>query len=174
MIGKKIFFRALEPADIDILYEWENDTSVWHISNTITPFSRFALEQYILNSNTDIYTAKQLRLMINKKNNNDTIGAIDLFDFNPHHQRAGVGLLIKKSERNKGYADEALDLLADYAFNTLQLHQLYCNISSDNEVSLHLFQKKNFKICGRKKEWLKINNTWIDEFQLQLLNTGIS
>jgi diamine N-acetyltransferase len=61
-------------------------------------------------------------------------------------------------------------MLIDYAFNTLHLHQLYCNITEDNSGSLKLFQKNNFEIVGLKKEWIRVKNNWINEYMLQLLN----
>ncbi len=166
-----IELRALEPADIDILYTWENDQQLWHLSNTVVPFSKFILEQYIMNADQDIYTAKQLRLIIDKTEGSTktTIGAIDLFDFDPVNQRAGVGILIDKSEQNKGYATQALELLIEYSFNVLQLHQLYCNITTDNLASLELFKKQSFEIIGIKKEWIFIKDKWVDEYLLQLI-----
>lgn len=171
--GKNLILRALEPTDIDVLFEWENDEKLWHLSNTITPFSRFILEQYILNAHQDIYTTKQLRLMIDKKESdqNNPIGSIDLFDFDPTNKRAGIGVLICENERNNGYASEALELLINYCFNTLQLHQVYCNISADNLASLKLFEKKGFSMVDQKKEWLFIDGKWFDEYFLQLINT---
>jgi diamine N-acetyltransferase len=170
MIGKNLSFRAPEPNDIDQLYKWENDTSIWQLSNTVTPFSRHTLEEYILNSHQDIYTVKQLRLMIILNESSETIGCIDLFDFDPVNLNAGIGILICNDHRNKGYASEALSMLVDYAFHTLHLHQLYCNITADNEASLNLFQKQNFNIIGLKKEWIRSKDGWIDEYMLQLLN----
>lgn len=164
--------RALEPSDVDLLYQWENDTTVWHLSNTLTPFSRFALEQYIMNAGEDIFASKQLRLMIDTSAEDEimTIGCIDLFDFDPVNMRAGVGIMITKEERGKGYASEALSLIIDYAFDRLKLHQLYSNILSDNKASLELFKKKHFTIIGVKKEWIRVNNSWTDEYLLQLIN----
>ena len=170
MKSKNIFFRAPEPSDVDQLYKWENDTSIWHLSNTVAPFSRHTLEEYILNAQQDIYTAKQLRLMIVLNKTVEPIGCIDLFDFDPVNMYAGVGILISDDHRNKGFASEALSMLIDYAFNTLHLHQLYCNITSENEISLNLFQKQNFKIIGLKKEWIRYKGKWIDEYMLQLIN----
>jgi len=171
--GKNLILRALEPSDVDLLYEWENNEKLWHLSNTITPFSRFTLEQYILNSHQDIYTTKQLRLMIDKKdpNQNNPIGSIDLFDFDPSNKRAGIGILITDDERNKGYASEALELLISHCFGTLQLHQIYCNISADNQVSLQLFKKHNFISVGLKKEWIFVQGRWEDEYIFQLIST---
>jgi len=168
---KNIELRALEPSDVDLLYQWENDQEVWHLSNTIIPFSRFVLDQYIINSTNNIYTNKQLRLMIDKieKRKRTTIGSIDLFDFDPANKRAGIGILIVKTERRKGYASTSLKLLINYCFQTLNLHQLYCNITDINTGSLDLFKKHNFEIIGLKKDWLQIKGKWVDEYILQLI-----
>lgn len=167
MDGKNIKLRALEPIDIEVLYQWENDTEVWKVSNTQTPFSRHTLEQYI-NAPQDIYATKQLRLMIESKcDTPQAVGCIDLFDFDPNHKRAGIGILIDKKHRNNGYAAEAIDLMVEYAFIILDVHQLYCNICPDNEKSLKLFQDKGFEIAGNKKDWIRNGDTFIDEYLLQ-------
>src|SRR6187551_2114251 len=117
--GQHIFLRAIEPSDIDALYEWENDAENWKVSSTQAPYSRFVLEQYIASAHQDIYSVKQLRLIICDANNKP-VGCIDLFDFEPNHLRAGIGVLIAdKTERRKGYASEALELLIEYCFLTL-------------------------------------------------------
>ena len=165
--SENITLRALEPEDIDYLYQWENDAENWKVSNTQAPFSRFVLEQYIATAHQDIYSVKQLRLIICDKQNKP-VGCIDLFDFEPSHLRAGIGVLIAdKTERRKGYASEALELLIDYSHQTLNLHQLYCNITIDNEASVLLFQKHGFQITGIKKQWIREGGKFIDELLLQ-------
>lgn len=170
MKGKNISLRVPEPTDIDFIYTWENDTTVWHVSNTTTPYSRYDIEQYVLNSHHDIYAAKQLRLMIILHDKPlEPIGAIDLFDFDPAHHRAGVGILLTSQERGKGYASEALALLCSYCFNTLNLHQLYCHISSENEVSIKLFTMAGFEITGTCKDWTLSGKNWHDACFMQLI-----
>jgi len=171
----EILLRALEPGDVDVLYKWENDPEIWHVSNTYTPYSRYILEKYIENSHLDIYQVKQLRLMIDMKNGIApalrSVGTIDLFDFDPYHNRAGVGILIgDKSDRKKGYASLALEKFLHYGFHTPQLHQLYCNVMAGNRDSLHLFKKCGFVVTGRKKDWVKTPGKFLDEYFLQLIN----
>ena len=171
----EIILRALEPGDVDVLYRWENDPEIWHVSNTYTPYSRYILEKYIENSHMDIYQVKQLRLMIDMQNGSTSvprsIGTIDLFDFDPYHNRAGVGILIgDKSDRKKGYASLALAKFLDYSFHTLRLHQLYCNITAGNKDSLHLFKKSGFTVTGKKKDWVRTPGNFLDEYLLQLIN----
>lgn len=164
--------RAPEPEDLDLLFNIENDKSLWHLSNTLTPYSRFDLEQFIMLSDKDIYVAKQARFIIEKTENNSltAVGAIDIFDFDPVNFRAGVGIMLLDKYRSHGYAGIALDILIDYVFTHLGLHQLYCNIEETNEISLNLFLKKGFVKCGKKLDWNKRGNHWINEFILQLIN----
>lgn len=162
-----ISLRPLEPDDIDLLYRWENDMEVWMVSNTKTPYSRYILAQYIKESVKDIYETRQLRLVIQNEKQ-EAVGAIDLFDFEPYHLRAGVGILIhKKDDRNKGYASNSLEALSKYAVEVLGLRQLYANISADNLNSISLFEKAGFKKVGVKKDWLKVRDGWKDEILFQ-------
>jgi len=165
--------RAPEPTDLDLMYIWENDPSIWLAGTTLVPFSRYVLKRYLDSVLLDIFESKQIKLIIDikKENINLPVGAIDIFDFDPHNRRAGIGILIATStERRKGYASEALKLTINYVFKILSLHQLYCDIEADNEASLQLFQKLNFTIIGLKKEWILRGHEWKDEYQLQLIN----
>jgi len=169
--GKKIKLRALEPTDVDLLYKWENNTSIWTVSNTMVPFSKESIEQFI-SYERDIYSDKQLRLVICLKENEKAIGCIDLFDFDMRHRRTGIGILIaEESARQKGYAKDALTVLIKYAFDTLFVHQLYCNIPDDNQPSIELFKKHGFVEIGVKKDWIKTKDGWLDEHLFQLLKS---
>ena len=169
---EKISLRALEPEDLELLYEWENNSKYWMISNTVTPFSKYTLKRYMENSHKSIYETGQLRFMIDHVNDDVTIGTIDIFDFDPFHKRAGVGILIAKEEyRRKGYASMALKCLIDYCFKTLQVHQLYCNILANNSESMDLFKKMGFVQAGIKKDWVNTADGYLDEYMFQLLNS---
>jgi diamine N-acetyltransferase len=168
---KDIKLRALEPEDLELLYNWENNLSYWVISNTVSPFSKYTLKRYVENSHKSIYETGQLRLMIDHLQDNVSIGTIDIFDFDPFHKRAGLGILIANEEyRRRGYATMALTCLIDYCFKTLQLHQLYCNILANNCESIELFKKLGFVETAVKKEWIKISDGYLDEHTFQLLN----
>jgi len=168
LIGENISLRALEPGDIDFLYSTENDEANWEISSTQIPFSKYILEKYIKNAHQDIYEAKQYRFVICAIDNTP-IGMIDLFDFNPQHNRVGIGILITPSFQGKGYASEALELVIEYAFTFLNVHQIFANITSENKKSISLFEKFNFKQVGVKKDWIFSNSTYKDEILYQLL-----
>jgi len=169
--GINIYLRALEPEDLEFVYAIENDEVIWEVSNTQTPYSKFLIRQYLENAHQDIYEAKQLRLAICKNDSDTAIGLIDLFDFDPRNKRAGIGIVIQnQKERSKGFGKEALELLIDFSFTQLQLHQLFANIGVDNDSSLNLFATFGFQKIGIKKDWLYTNNSFKDEAIFQLLN----
>ena len=168
--GSNIFLRALEPEDLEFVYTIENDENIWQVSNTITPYSKFLIRQYLENAHQDIYEAKQLRLAICKNETSEAIGLIDLFDFDVKNKRAGIGIIIQNEiDRNSGFGKEALGLMIEYSFQQLQLHQLYANIGTENNPSLSLFTTFGFKKIGVKKDWNFTNNGFHDEAVFQLI-----
>lgn len=170
--GKNVYLRALEPEDLAFVHQLENDENVWEISHTQTPYSRFLIREYLQNAQQDIYTAKQLRLAICQQHSAQVIGLIDLFDFDPQHQRAGIGILIQDAQhRHSGYGSESLQLLIGYAFNHLQLHQLYANIDPENDASVKLFTKFGFVPAGLKKQWNRVGGRFKDEALFQLIRS---
>jgi len=150
-----IQLRAVEPTDLEQLYKWENNPSLWIVGNTRQPYSKFALKQYILQSSKDIYESRQLRLMIMDKNSGETVGTVDLFDFDIHNSRIALGLFIESAHQGKGYASTSLHLIEDYIFNFLKINQLYCHISELNTVSRSMFEKKGYETNGILKNWIK-------------------
>ncbi len=179
LIGELIQLRALEPTDLNKLYKWENDSTIWSVSGTLMPFSKYILEEFVTQAHQDIYTNKQLRLMIdlryfdeddNLSDEIHSIGCVDLFDFDPKNKRAGVGILIAdKADRGRGYATEALHLIVDYGFEILDLHQIYSNVRIDNENSLALFKKSGFEVTGLKQDWIYDFGKFYDEYNMQLI-----
>ena len=166
----KITLRALEPEDLDFLFTSENNEYLWKYSNTKTPFSKFILKNYIENSHLDIFEAKQLRLIIEENISKKQVGMIDLFDFDPHHKRAGIGIFINEFFQKKGYASRSLSILIKYCFSHLDLHQLFANIGEENKKSINLFSKHNFKKIGTKKDWNFSNGKFTNETLWQLIH----
>lgn len=169
--GEQIYLRALEQKDLDFLYALENDTDVWEVSGTVTPYSKDVLQLYLDSAHRDIYDVKQLRLVICSQEHL-ALGLIDVFDFEPNHKRAGIGIIIlDKNQRNKGVGAEAITLLCNYLFEVLGLRQVYANILEENAPSLHLFKKLGFQEIGMKKDWVRFKDTYKNEILLQKINS---
>lgn len=170
--SEAIQLRAIEPEDLDALMRWENDPDYWHLSGTLAPYSRQLLRQYLANARQDIFEARQLRLIMEHRQDEKAIGTLDIYDFEPYHERAGVGILIGESQyRGGGLAHQALDLLINYAFSQLPLKQLYCTIQTENKVSKKLFESHGFELRGQLKRWIRRGENFEDVNFYQLLKS---
>ena len=93
--GRIVRLRAVEPEDAELLYAWENDTSVWSVSGTTEPFSRAQMERFIAAQlqGGDLFRTGQLRLIVETRAEARPVGIADLFEFDPLNRRAGLGIL---------------------------------------------------------------------------------
>lgn len=198
--GRIVSLRAVEPRDVERLYEWENDVEIWAVSGTTEPFSRAQIEQFVERqlAGADLLRTGQLRLMIDVRqadglsradgaaeNENGsmsgnvsggvsggggfrTVGAVDLFEYDPLNGRAGLGILIYGEEnRRRGYASDTLEILCRYAREQLRLHQLWCTVGAGNAASLALFRQAGFVETGVRRDWLWSPEGFRDEILLQ-------
>ncbi|MCR4854355.1 MAG: GNAT family N-acetyltransferase [Prevotella sp.] len=161
-----IRLRAMEPEDLDLLYLIENDREVWNVGVTNVPYSRYVLRSYIAESSGDIYTDRQVRLMVENEEG-ETVGIVDLLHFDPSNERAEVGIVICNHQRQKGYASATLKEVLNYAHTNLHLHQLYAYVATDNERSLRLFGKYGFESFGVLRDWLFDGSTYHDAVIMQ-------
>lgn len=167
--NEKITLRALEPTDLDVLYRWENDTSLWEIGSSITPYSRKQLWDYIENYDGDIYNARQLRLMIISNASGNAAGTIDLYDFDATNRRAALGILIDPEYSRQGYGSAAVELMLEYSKTTLGIHQIYVYVPVDNKPSIRLFRNCGFKSSGCLRSWLRRSGSYADVAVMQHL-----
>ena len=166
--NEMIKLRAPEPEDLEVFYQWENDARLWYLGNTIAPYSRYALKK-LIESSQDIYESRQIRMMIETKAETLPVGMIDLYDFDPYHKRAAVGVMIASDYQRKGLAGNALSLLCEYAFSFLKLHQLYAFIPVKNEPSKRLFLRSGFKENGILNDWLQTVGGYEDVLIVSLI-----
>ncbi len=165
-----IQLRALEPEDLEYLFRWENDTTLWQHGCTLAPYSRYELKEYIAQDSHDLFTHKQLRFMIETKADHTVVGTIDLYDYDPIHQRVGVGIMIDSDFRQKGFAKQSIALLSEYVLSFLGLHQMYAYIAESNKISLSIFKQSGFECVARLPEWIRQNNVYETVYVFQMRN----
>ena len=165
-IKKSVNLRAIEPEDLDALYQIENDADTWGVGVTSVPYSRYVLRDYVAHVSNDIYADRQVRFVIE----NETgafVGLLDLVNFDPQHCRAEVSIVVQKAFRRQGYARLALQQLSRYALRVLHLHQLYGVADADNAACIELFQSEGYQTTARLRDWLYNGKTYHDAVLLQ-------
>lgn len=161
-----VVLRAMEPEDLDLLYQIENDTKLWNIGLTNVPYSRYVLHDYIAMSSGDIYTDKQVRLIIENEEH-QTIGLVDIMNFNPQNRRAEMGIVLQEAFRQKGYGKDAIQKVMRYAKEVLHLHQLYVVANSSQKLTIGLFLRMGFKETCQLTDWLYDGELYHDATLLQ-------
>ncbi len=167
--NEAVVLRAIEPTDLDDIFRWENDSSIWEVGSNIAPFSKFQIAEYIRTYTADIYTMRQLRLMIEENESGQTVGMIDLFDFDFFHSRAYLGTLVDHQFKGMGFGKAASGLILDYASHFLGLHQIIANIPQSNIPCLKLYEQLGFERTGILKDWTRHGNTFEDVIVMQKL-----
>jgi diamine N-acetyltransferase len=172
----EITLKAIEPADIDVLLKWENDPEIWTVTEVVEPLSKYKLDAYLKQTLAfDVFGLRQLRLMIHKvidaeSGFSEPVGTIDLFEFNPVHKHAGVGIMLLKEHRGQGVGKMALDQLHSYASEKLQLHSVYANVSETNTHSIKFFESYGFTKIAEYKEHLFENGRFVSQYTYQYLS----
>ncbi len=162
----QIRLRALEPEDLDVLYAIENDTTIWNVGNTNVPYSRYTLHDYIAHSKDDIYTDRQVRLMVENMNG-EIVGIADVVNFDPQHRRAELGIVIMSTYRHQGYATAVMEEMLNYSLHILHLHQVYVIVDCGNEIALKLFNSLDFRESARLEHWLFDGRDYHDALLMQ-------
>lgn len=168
VMNADIRLRAMEPEDLDLLYHIENDEEIWSAGTTNVPYSRYVLRDYIATATNDIYADRQLRLMIETvAEEPETVGIVDLINFDPRHLRAEVGIVIRKDCRGRGYGVRTLTALVAYARNILNMHQLYACSDINNKEAIRMFTKAGFRQTTELSDWLLSPDGYVKAALLQ-------
>lgn len=142
--GDKIVLRSVDFSDIDTLLLWENskDEPLYGIFEE--EYSREDIARFVeLQQRYSLAETEQLRLMI-CSHDGERLGAIDLSEYDGRKAFVSI-LIVGLSNRRKGFATNALQLLIDYA-KSLGIHSLYATILPENRTSLHLFLSAGFEL----------------------------
>ena len=99
------------------------------------------------------------------------IGHISLHDIDHLNRHAFLGIFIgEENHRGKGYGVEAIRLVLDYGFKTLNLHNIMLSVHADNKPGIASFNKVGFRETGRRREWIYKNGEYIDVIYMDILS----
>ena len=165
--GERLYLSPFDAADAEIYTkwaEWMNDQSVSENyggnAGLVSPTrAQKTLEEF---------TGYRFVMVLSE--NDEAIGHISLHDIDHMHRHAFIGIFIGSGEqRNKGYGAEAIRLLLEYGFNTLNLHNIMLSVHEDNPAGIACYKKVGFREVGRRREWVFQNGAYIDILYMDIL-----
>ncbi len=98
------------------------------------------------------------------------IGSVRLHSLNLADQRANIAIgILDPKALGKGYGTEAMQLLAQHAFDDMGLHRLTCRVLAFNDRATAAYEKVGFVIEGRERESALIGKERHDDLIMGLL-----
>jgi len=168
--GERVRLRANEREDLEKFYAWVNDPEVTQGLALNMPMS-MAEEEKWLNAQRDPYE-KPLSIEVRRGKGWKLIGNCGVFGFEVANRTAELGIMIgDKSEWNKGYGAEVMDLLLRHCFGTLNLNRAFLRVYAANVRAVRSYEKAGFILEGRLREAVYKNGKYDDVLIMSVLRS---
>jgi RimJ/RimL family protein N-acetyltransferase len=148
VVGERIYLSPISLEDVERYTAWLNDLST-------TRYLTLASAQVTLQGEQEAIAAlaKKQSYAIIEKGSDELLGNCGLFEIDPVHRSAEVGIFLgDDSRRGGGYGTEALRLLCDYGFNVLNLRSIHLRTYAYNDRAVASYRKVGFKDAGRYRK----------------------
>ena len=167
IVGERIYLSPFDTDDSEIYTKWAEWMNVRTVADTFG--GHFNLVS-ITGAKKTLEELQGYRFAIVLLNNDNLIGHISLHDINHLNRHAFLGIFIGDEEhRNKGYGSEAVRLVLDYGFKTLNLHNIMLSVHDDNIAAISCYNKIGFKEAGRRREWIFKDGKYHDVIYMDIL-----
>lgn len=160
IFGKKVILRSIEKRDVSLITKMFNDPEIEHlVEGWAFPLSDFAELHWLENN----YHSQNLRLIIQVKDTDESIGIATLSDIDWKNRHAFHGMKIAdKKCRGGGYGTDALMAIMRYAFDELGMVRLDGSWLESNIVSQNMYKKNGWEIEGCRRKYVYKNGRFYD------------
>jgi RimJ/RimL family protein N-acetyltransferase len=164
MVGVRIRLVPLADKHLDATFHWVNDPSMMRLLGRTARVESDEHQRWFeqLTHRTDCRY-----FSVETVDEGQHVGNIWLWDLNSTDQKAEVRILFgDEASRGRGYGSEAIRLLADHAFDSMNLHRLYAYVFSFNPRAKRAFEKAGFKPEGLLRQDRRIGDEYVDVYLL--------
>ena len=164
--GEKIYLSPIDVNDYELYAKWMNDYKTSRYIKQYTNVINAASEKEFLEK----LAVTPYNFAIVLKNNDKLIGNVSLVNIDNINQTAELGIFIGDDEnRHHGYGTEAIKLMLNYAFNYLNLNNIFLSVYALNKNAYEAYQKIGFKTIGVRHECFYFEGKLQDEIFMELL-----
>jgi ribosomal-protein-alanine N-acetyltransferase len=170
LTGERLYLRLVEKTDIPTSIEWLNDqeTTKWMQNGLYPKTEKEMLAYYNSMQKPNLYLAIIL------KDGNRYIGNISLKNNSQNGYYSEVSIIIgDKSAWGKGYAPEAISLLAVHCFKRLNIHKLKAGAVVNNTACIRAFVRAGFHVEGTEREAVYSEGKFRDISVLALIRSDM-
>lgn len=172
IIGERIYLSPVSTDEADAYLKWMNEDKALAVN--------FGMYPRMVSSKSDLNwlfepPENMHRFAIVLLENDLLIGSISLHNIDHLNRNAYIGIFIGGGEhRGKGYGAEAIRLVLDYGFKTMNLHSINLTVHADNFAGISCYKKAGFHEVGRLPEVLFIDGKYVDKVYMSILEHEFS
>ena len=166
IVGERLYLSPVNHDDAEIYIRWMNDERVGfgQYSNVVASKSDL---KWLFEPPSDMQRYAMVLL-----DGDVLIGSISIHNIDHRNRNAFLGIFIGGEEhRGRGYGAEAVRLILDYGFHTLNLHNIMLSVHADNAPAIACYKKIGFRECGRRSDWVFKDGAYIDKLYMELLES---
>ena len=154
IIGERVQLIALNEDCFELTLKWVNDPETRKFTGAKFPVSKIEHEPWFKTKATDRYNKT---FGIQMRDTDQVIGIVGNTDYDCLNRTSCLFIYIgEKTFRSRGLGKEALDLMIDFCFDTLNVRKVYAYLFEYNLASRRIFEKCDFQLEGTLKEhWYK-------------------
>jgi len=147
---ERLILRNIESTDAELIHKLRSDEVVNQFvgrdnSSTVEKAKEFILKiQNLVEKNEGLYW------IIRRKENNDLIGTVCLWNFDPENEIVEIGYEMLPEFQGKGIMTEALKAVTAYTFKEIKVKIITAFPSEDNVNSVAILKKLNFEFEDKK------------------------
>ena len=167
--GERLYLSPVSHDDADSFIKWINEDKTLAVN-----FGQYPLIVSSISDLNWIYEPpKNMHRFAIVLHDNDTlIGSISLHNIDHLNRNAYIGVFIGGEEnRGKGCGAEAIRLILEYGFKTMNLHSINLTVHADNYAGIKCYEKVGFRVVGRLPEVLFINGKYVDKIYMSILES---
>ena len=166
--GDRLYLSPMNPDDVNAYLEWMNEDRMLAV--------HFGQYPQMVSAKSDLdwlYAPPEnmRRFAIVLFDNDALIGSISLHNIDHLNRNAYIGVFIGGAQnRSKGYGAEAIRLVLDYGFRTMNLHSINLTVHADNKEAISCYKKVGFREVGRLPEVLFVDGKYVDKIYTEILD----
>jgi RimJ/RimL family protein N-acetyltransferase len=167
IVGERLYLSPFNVDDIEIYTkwaEWMNDRAI------ADNFGGYHNLVSLASAKKTLEELNGYRFVIILLDGDVLVGHISLHDIDHLNRHAFLGIFIGEEEhRSKGYGAEAIRLILEYGFKTLNLHNIMLSVHADNPAGISCYKKVGFQEAGRRREWVFKDGKYVDTIYMDIL-----
>ncbi len=166
IIGKRLYLSPVNTDEVDHYLKWMNDETV---AGDFGQYHRLVSSKsdmkWLYEPGSDMHRYAMLL-----HDSDILIGSISLHNIDHLNRNAFIGIFIGEEEhRSKGYGSEAIRLILNYGFKTMNLHNIMLTVHADNIAGITCYKKVGFQEAGRLRDWVFKDGKYIDKIYMGIL-----